>query len=130
MSYEKNKIKNNIVQFRDRYENVHDAIPARKATTVNGRLPILFIMAKTYGASKAFVMEHQLENKLKFKFRDIIYLYNGKQLYGIDKKQIQVVSLPRHEESKYDLKIKEVARSRGIHIMSATKFLNLIKPDG
>lgn len=94
------------------------------------RLPTLFIMAKTYGASKEFVLQNDLENKVKNRFRDIQFLYKADQLRGLKAHEVYIIKIPRHVENEMDLLINKEAEIRNMPIIESFTFLDSIHSSG
>lgn len=90
-------------------------------------LPILFILAKTYGAAKAFMRQHELEKKLKYQYADIVYLGRANKLRGIDPKLITIVTLTRWNENKDVDAIMGMICERRLKKMDSFRFLDLIQ---
>jgi len=93
----------------------------------NMKLPILFIMAKTFGAAKEFGMDYELERKLNGQVRNIVWLYKSVQLRGLRSSDVRVVAIPRYDEYEHNLQLEKMLRERSMPILHAVRFLDNLK---
>lgn len=90
--------------------------------------PTLYIAGKTWGATKEFVIEHDLSAKLRTRYKDIKALVNDQQLRGHDGKDTHVVLLLRWEENEGLADLKMMLQSRRIpHFSEATFIENFVR---
>lgn len=96
---------------------------------INGSKPILFIMAKSFGVTKNFLDYDCDINVINEQFKDIRYAHKEFQFRGLKSHEAFVVQLPRYEEHAESVKMNSEALVRGFPIISAAKFLELLKPN-